>query len=756
MKYLRYSGEFVSISGVIWRTEIWQEAAEEFASVGELIFPASSPLTLEWASTNKEDVMCGSVATLTIESPGDRTYEDLYTIAAGSVRLDVYRDNALYWSGCIDTEFYEEPYEKLDKYDVTLTFSDFGILDRLNYDLTGMQTIEDIVTDALAKSGLNVTGINESLISTRLDAAGEPVSLSDIMVRSDNFTDEDGEAFTLQRVLEGILQPLALKMVQRAGWLYIYDLNALYNAESTTPIIWDGDSQTLSVDKVYNNAKVTWSPYVQSDELLSEECWGDIVADPNLKALNSLTGRQKDGATYFSYHYSTDIEDWLDATDSGFTLWTAQEGKNIELLDTTGSRFFKIVPQYDGQEGEGVALFWRAYRGYGISTGAYCDSQGHGTNVYTPTITSVDTLEDALYRSNQIWLPPVTNTGALALYIKLEVMVDPRFNPFESAANIAGFNQKDWYEEFDRNGNFVYVPVVIKYQPEESDMIYVWTNRDVVKTPVSSPIRTIEDSMGSWVEDTGTTDTPSDWGYLCYYDEQDRDATSGALGWKSNRQAINPHKQEMTSVMVNMDEGQCIPYPNFGGKGGKLWIEVRRGWYLVNDSKDLASAENKFDTWAERISWVLTKTPCMEIINNTQFEREIDGSDIEYNAEINAAAREGIELETICGTGAEGVPTARGAYFDTSTRQQITELTRAGRTAQAEDLLIGTLYSQYADRKTKLMGEAEIITGGVTAHTEQNQGDKKFLLVEDIQDAITDISEVTIIELRPDEYTKRS
>lgn len=48
-------------------------------------------------------------------------------------------------------------------------------------------------------------------------------------------------------------------------------------------------------------------------------------------ALNNLAGGNKDGANYFSYHYSTVLDDWIDATDCGFTIWTATEGKNVEL-----------------------------------------------------------------------------------------------------------------------------------------------------------------------------------------------------------------------------------------------------------------------------------------------------------------------------------------------------------------------------------------------------------------------------------------
>ena len=243
MKYLRYSGEFLSVAGVVWRAEIMQEADAAFETVGVLEFDADQPLVIEWGHKSKEEVICGSVATLKIISPGDRTYEDLYSIDVGRIRLDVYRNDRLYWSGCIDTEFYEEPYEQANGYSVMLTFSDFGVLDRLKYELAGMQTLAALVSYCVGRSGIICSGIDDSLISTQISASSGAMRLADLKVRSDNFYDEDGEASTLAEVIEGILQPLALRMVQRAGKVYVYDINGLYTKATTKPIEWDGASQ---------------------------------------------------------------------------------------------------------------------------------------------------------------------------------------------------------------------------------------------------------------------------------------------------------------------------------------------------------------------------------------------------------------------------------------------------------------------------------------------------------------------------------
>ena len=507
---------------------------------------------------------------------------------------------------------------------------------------------------------------------------------------------------------------------------------------------------------VYNNAKITWSTYAQSGNLSPTDCWGSIKTDATLTALNQLSGGSRNGATYFSYHYSTALTDWIDATDCGFTIWVAKEGNNAELGD--GVYFYKIVPQYDGSESEGIALFWQSVAGIRVGTNknwyAEYRNQGHGQPKIPGTTASIG---PALFKSNPVWVPPIANSGELVVRVGIDMLLDPRFNPFESAANIMKYvEQKDWYDQFNRYGNFVYVPVTIKFQPDGSDTVYVWDNRSIVKRPVNYPATTLNDTYGSWVEYTGDK-APNAWGYLCYYDAQDHVDTSGVLGWKKNRPAINPHKQATISILTNAEAGQYIPYPNFGGGGGKLWVEVRReGWLIVNEGTDLEKAENGPKSLWGKIAWLLMKLPEIEIMNAGQFDKTINTDDVEYNAQLNGAAKEPIEIDTICGTSAEGVPTARGAYFNAKTGKQITTFTRAGRTTQAEDLLIGTLYSQFAQRRTTLSGDAQILHEPIAVYREDNQDGKLFMVASETQDVRMDCSEAVFVELRPDEYKRNN
>ncbi|MDE7145913.1 MAG: hypothetical protein K2O30_07170 [Duncaniella sp.] len=751
-KFLRYMGEFLSRAGVVWRVEILQDAEAAFNPVGTLDFEADEALVIEWSHAEKEEVICGSTAILRIESPGDRTYEDLYTIAPGRIRMDVYRNNLLYWSGTLDPEFYEEPYEKAANYPVTLTFSDFGVLDRLKYDLSGMRSLSEIVDYCMNRTAINSI-IDESLISTSLTAGGVKMNLADLKVRSDNFYDEDGEALTLKEVLEGILQPLALRMVQRAGRVYIYDLNALYYAIKK-PVIWDGASQTMGTDKVYNNAKVTWSPYVQSSDLVNQECW-TVEVNPEIDALNHLDGRgvtglapqPDDPAIVYSYRYGSnpaayDIRnDW---SSLGFSLWVSKQGKGAQLLNDA-VRYFKVVPQNEGSECEGIAITWVSTY-VEPSTGFWYDFTHQHNGFYDKLAGSMGVMGEPLFSTNPVWIPCVLGRS-LDLHITMELLLDPRINYNNEAVDFhdgrfAVVEQKVYYNKWKNEGNFLYVPVRILFTCDDG-RVYCWDNRASVASADTFHISSLPFTKGEWVEDTGDV-----WGYLCYYNPDDRKEDCGVLGWKKNRPAINVHTDTLT-LALKLAEGQYITYP--GGKsttGGYITVEVLSGWVAKNNH----DKEQPSLFAGNYVEWAMCKMPSIEIVNGGLYENELSTDDIEYNAEINPDAKEGISIDTICGSSKDGVPTARGAYFLAQTGAQITELARAGRTSQIEDLLIGTLFSQFGGRRTKLSGEMVIADTGLCAYTEVNQGDKVFMITSDSQDVIADVSDATITELRPDEY----
>jgi hypothetical protein len=140
------------------------------------------------------------------------------------------------------------------------------------------------------------------------------------------------------------------------------------------------------------------------------------------------------------------------------------------------------------------------------------------------------------------------------------------------------------------------------------------------------------------------------------------------------------------------------------------------------------------------------------LLNNDAKMTEPETDDVTYTGELNAAAKEDLTLNTLCGTLEPENAAARATYLRAETGAPLTALTRAGRTTTAEQLLIGTLYSQFAERKLKLTGTAAIEGTAFGLKREASAEGVDFLVVGEVQDLGMDLTEVTMVELRPDEY----
>ncbi len=812
MMYKRYAGEFAGTDGTLWRVEIHEDSETAFSTVGELSFPYDEPLLIEWEKRAKEEVIQGSSATLKLISPGDRTYVDLYSVKPCAVRLDVYRAGALYWRGTLDTELYEEPYESASGYTVSLTFSDFGVLARKKLYGHAVQSLRSILERALEAAGLAGMEIYDGYISSRLVPAARLVPetngptgassqaeaglLDELYVSGDNFYDEDGEAITAEEVVEGVLQPLALRMIQCGGLVYVYDLNGLHAGAEKVMLEWAGATQTLGTDRVYNNVRVKWSPYVRTGNLLETDCWTAAV-DEGLTDFGPeyiLDGGRPsaDGkCRYTTYHYTTDSDVWGDETDAGFTLWTSRTGKNADLTDER-VRYFKVVPQNGGTECEGVAVMYTAVGMYGDSSDK---SMVLGCMGVMPDELHAGTPKGVLFKSR---LVPVTNgptgadsqaaAGALpvdeGLYVKVtaELLLDARSNPFETAGEwMEGARERTYQEQWNRYGNFVYVPVCVKWK-DAAGKTWCWDNRQEVQAKAPAKLKSLGSTLGEWKEYTESDGKPGVWGYLAYYSGSDRENTAGvANGWAKNRPGINPHSGQVTTQLSKC-EGAYVPCP---AGGGELWVEVLcGGWTAADQGCDFEKTYHSTDCgfWDEyesagrwKIRHVWMKLPEVEMVRARAFDEELDDSDITYSAELEPEAEEPLKIETICGSAAGGVPGARGVYL-TADGAQVTEITRGGYTGQIEELLIGTLYSQYARRHTTLSGDCVIagglcvyfdrcmtdtglvpVTNGPTGANQQVMpayGYKAFVMSSSAEDVRAGTTEIEVTEFTLDEYVK--
>ncbi len=706
-KYIRYSGSFLSRASVVWRVDILIESDKVPTEIGELTFPADEAVTIQWDSRDKEEVISSSSATVKVISPSDRAYEGLYTTRAGSVRMNLYCGGNLYWSGTLDPEFYEEPYERADGYEVSLTFEDFGLWDRTDFTLTGRRSIADILNQALAISAIEPSVLDFYTYTSLWFADGKKASAGQIIVNCANFYDEDGEAKSWKEVVEGILQPLGWKIVQRAGKVYVYDLNGLHESGTAKEIYWSSDSQTLGVDKTVRSVTVTFSPYDDT-----------TILDCSLDYDDTLKNYVWDGSMYMVDN------DWDDPVD-GFELKRGIESNDlIELGD--GAAFYKMTSEYSGSNDVGVVWAVR-----GSMKGDYNDIYGAGD--FPKVMTNGNVHTDTLFKAmifGELNCPTETQRSEYRLKVSLETLFDVRYNPFESAAEK---NEEGNYSRLENWVNFGYVPVrILLYDENDGDVLYHYENNAVM---LSNGYK--RDSLTTgWVKGDG------EWGdcWLAYYDIDNRKSKTGFGGWQTNRQCIGYYRDELPRLYQKWGTGEFIELPPVSGR---ITIEVGRGIHQFDynrETKDIYSLAR----------WLMYRNPKIELVKANG--NDIDREDIVFSGWIDRDAEDELSLNTICGTDAKANPTARGCYIRSSTGEQIVKLVRNNIEDRPERLLIGTLYSQYSERRVLLSGEARFDGYGPVIWTDRNQGDRVFMEKSASVDVIQDTMDVEIVEFVADEY----
>lgn len=685
-----YRGGFYGMDGRLWDVEILKEG---YTSVATEVAFGSEPLTIEWAEVGKLEPVMSSSARLQLFSDTDREFVGLYTVEAGSVRLDVSRDGSLYWSGTIDTELYEEPYSYLDGYTVEVAFSDFAYLDRLGYDGEGFVTLRDLIGGILERSGVRY-GELVAYVSTApylLNVADESSGslLDTVSVQAANFYDEDGEAMTLREALDETLRPLALQLRQKDGRVYLYDLNALMTATDASPIGWARDDATLSVDRVYNNVRVSYSPYERT-LLLRDGIGRDDVPQGDEKTVYVT---QKSGGD-----------------EIGFRIRRGESAYKGVTKHAKAS-YFAIESVYSGSDSAGI--LWRSDRWTG------------GLNEATAA------QEAMLFRPTKGAYVGDAAGGHDQLRISLDLCVDTRYNPFEEAD---GDNGKRDYEKLCNWANFTYVPVRILLKDENGRTLCHYFNKGV---KLSNGYGHGE-GRAKWMDGEGR------WGdcWLCYYDGNRKNET-GLGGWKTNKPMIGYYRGELPTGLTRKGDGELIPLPPRAG-----WLEVEVGVGIDCYDYDSKTSWKLREDLYPLLRWMLYRNLRVEVVD--RYGRAKEGEDIEINARLHRAAKEQLTIETKIGTLDKGSATALGQYFATSTKQALSRFRRGGRTDRLEKLLCGTVYSQHAGRKTVLKGEAELLPAFGT-YSETNEGGR-YVALGEAQDLRAGTEELIAARIEADCY----
>lgn len=712
----RYRTQFVGNDGTQWRIDIL-DADTSVISITDFRLAYENGAVIEWNETAKTDAVASSSLTLRILSTADRQWTGLYRTEVGILRADVFRNGTLYWSGTLDTELYEEPYSYNRDYEVEVTFSDFAILERQKFEATGVVSLQDIIDQCVTRSGINHAGIEEMIALRR--SADEPLDLDDIYINTDNFR-EDGEPQNLREVIEAVLTPLGLRIQQKAGHIWLYDLQGLFENAESRQINWMGDDASLGVDKTFSDVIVSFSAGSSKE-----------LADCSLQHNDIL----KDETNYWSFNLDTAHTDNLE----GFRIFTGtQDGLPFEILN--GAKLFRIDSVYSGSDeagvvwnfkggssaGQGERDVWRLENGAPGAAGA----SNNAIINWSGMIGTIRSNPTPGHRTSAVFSP-----ARYRLRVLLSVLFDPRYNPFESDDN--DNNYKSNYKKLKDYANFAYVPFRLLLKDSEGTIIYHYENHEVVNSG-HYKVATLGSATGSgWV----AGDPGNDWtlSWLAYYDFEDRKDATGLGGWKTNRQAIGVFTGKLPRVFEKREDGEYIDLPPVGGS---LVLEIGKGIIIHNDNG--TTKQVLYDT----ARWMLYKDLKIEIVS-------IDGTDIELvdfedKAWIDRNAKEELSINTTVGTVDGFIPSARGALLNED-YTAVETLYRAGYDDRVERLLIASIFSQYASRHTSLSGTADLIPE-FNLLTDSASPLLTLVPLAETQDLIQNTSQITAVELTAENY----
>lgn len=515
---LKNWGEFRSRSNDYWRVEILQKSDSDIIPV-QLTFPSESPLTIEWNEASESEPIQSSSATLTVNSDTDRQFIDLYSVETCYVRMDVFRNGSLYWSGTLDTELYEEPYSNKQDYDVTLTFSDLAVLSRLKFDLKGFTGFRNLITDCLSRSEIRYNSL-VSYISTNI-SPGDDI-LSKITFLCDNFYKDDKEPMPLSDVLSGILLPFALKIVQKNGNFIVYDLNKVYDTLTSQQIVWEADNAVLSTNKTYNNIKLTFTP----------------SAEPKLIEA-SVKEKSVPESSDFALVY---IDVRTLSSPIGFYAYMSPTGEGLKL--SNGAKFCKIKSVYSGSNEDVVA--------YTVQLSVAKLNKPHGVFSDTTIVSKeIISLTDTAYIGSSTY-------SSYRLRVTTDLLFDVRYNPFEQPSL---HNEEGNWARMQNWCNYAYIPIKIILRDSHGVAIWHYVNKDVMSSD------SFEHTSARWVAGDAV------WGdcYLCYYGDNLK-TTSGLGGWKTNRNSIGYWRGELPASWNKMGNGEYIPMPPTSG-----WLDISIG-----------------------------------------------------------------------------------------------------------------------------------------------------------------------------------
>lgn len=738
MKYLRYYAEFYDRKDRKYRVEICQESETAYTPVEVEL--AAEPVTIEWNEVEKLDPVRGSGATLRLISTTDRQFYDMYSVDYGVIELNVLREEddamVLYWAGTLDPELFSEPYAYANMYVTELTFVDLAVLDYAMWDGEGRLQIAIILEKCLNSARLQnmPIALSYDLVSTTYGDYSAGATL--LVLDAENFYDEDGDAMTMREVLEEVLRPFALQITQRNGQFHLYDCHALSSLEPEQ-IEWYSDDATLETDKVYNNVRVRFSPADVQEVANTELDPQEILQEGGIsKTMAGTVAGETEPTGWFTLH---------------FGLY----GTRNKMTVKNGATFFRVQPIYSGDEEAGVL--------WGASFPDFADQAGWAPNSPSCAL-QYDPDSPGTDYANRVWptLPcvPIIELKEFAapgkvylsntmLRISLELLYDLRSNPFEQVDLFSDPDDSVAYSRLSDYGVYCYIPVVITARSVSTGKLYRYSN-NYRRSPSLTSYG--NDEAVGWIEVSEETEVYLRPAWLCYYNDS-FDEKSALNGWTTNKRIVGPSINGapiLTEAQKRRNEGEYIDLPP---EPSTIKVEVCSGILFHTSSHGIVYSPTNAVVIYNALynpdhGWFAYKNLEVRYVPVSGGDDDYEEVDFEATGYIDKLAREELSIDTIVGSLGDTVMAKGDLRTIDGVRQ--TSFNRGDYTDRLERLLIGTAYSQYADRKNVLSGTIESPkTFGVLSDATI---DGKYMVVSEVQNIEEATSEIRAIEVIADKY----
>ena len=288
-----------------------EEDEQEEEDNSEELIPEGTPLEITYDMSSdvfKPIRYSGASLKLLLQNPKFDVYQGEIT----RIKVDVFKNNEIFWSGFITPCIYSQPYSRVVD-EVSLEAIDR--LSALQYMQFGNgKTIETTYNVIKYILGL-VNGdkfFDKIYVQNKLSINGSTDLLNTIYLQQMNFYDEEDEALKCDEIMEYIMTYLGLTMVQWKNDLYCVDMTDVYNNSAMTFNVYTLSSSTPTTETIQLPTYILNSGVTCGDdtcEIELDEVYNKVTVVDNLLEYSDLIKNITDtGITQYLEKYPNNVD----------------------------------------------------------------------------------------------------------------------------------------------------------------------------------------------------------------------------------------------------------------------------------------------------------------------------------------------------------------------------------------------------------------------------------------------------------------